>query len=173
MQRDGRGRLGRKGVHASLDHIEGVLAKVARCQGHRGGMVLVGEHREPNSGRAQAPEHLDRAGIGRRVVLAVLCIVGAELGIGTRKGIRIACELRRHKALDQLGHTVSHLVAVRVHGKGRPAVGCAHVVAGACQVFQRVEHGAVHIKDHVRKSHDASRLGMRGRIAWTVVRPVT
>jgi hypothetical protein len=93
------------------------------------------------------------------VVLLVLAVIGPKLGKRLLKHTAVARVLGGHKALDQLKHAVSHLVAVLVHGKRGPAVHLAGVVAGGRQVLERVEDGAVKVKDHGGKSccHESSR----------------
>ena len=122
-------------------------------------MVLVSEHGKLNARGAQAVEHLDRAGIGGGVVLLVLAVVSPKLGKRLLKHTAVARILGRHKALNQLEHAASHLVAVLVDGKRGPAVRLAGMVAGGRQVLERVEDGAVQIKDHMGKSccHGCSR----------------
>ena len=115
-------------------------------------MILVGEHGKLNARCAQAVEHLDRAGIGGGVVLLVLAVVSPKLGKRLLKHTAVTRVLGGHKALDQLEHAVSHLVAVLVHGKRGPAVHLAGMVTGGRQVLERVEDGAVQVKDYMGKS---------------------
>ena len=93
------------------------------------------------------------------MVLLVLAVVSPKLGKRLLKHTAVARILGRHKALNQLEHAVSHLVAVLVNGKRGPAVHLAGMVAGGRQVFERVEDGAVQIKNHMGKSccHESSR----------------
>lgn len=122
-------------------------------------MVLVGEHGKLDACGAQAVEHLDCAGVGGGVILLMLAVIGPKLGKRLLKHMAVAHILGRHKALNQLEHAVSHLVAVLVNGKRGPAVRLAGMVAGGRQVLERVEDGAVQIKDHMGKSccHESSR----------------
>lgn len=93
------------------------------------------------------------------MVLLVLAVVSPKLGKRLLKHAAVARILGGHKALNQLEHAVSHLVAVLVDGKRRPAVRLAGMVAGGRQVLERVEDGAVQIKNHMGKScyHESSR----------------
>lgn len=143
-------------------------------------MVLVSEHGKLHARGAQAVEHLDRTGIGGGVVLLVLAVVSSKLGKRLLKHTAVARILGRHKALNQLEHAVSHLVAVLVNGKCGPAVRFAGMVAGGRQVLERVEDGAVQVKDHMGKSccHGCSCrlsckthpmiLGMRAGHVWNL-----
>ena len=64
------------------------------------------------------------------MILLVLTVISPKLGKGLLKHTTVACILGGHKALDQLEHAVSHLVAVLVCGKRGPAVHLAGMVAG-------------------------------------------
>lgn len=86
------------------------------------------------------------------MVLLVLAVVSPKLGKRLLKHTAVARILGGHKALNQLEHAVSHLVAVLVDGKRRPAVRLAGMVAGGRRVLERVEDGAVKVKDHGGKS---------------------
>ena len=93
------------------------------------------------------------------MVLLVLAVISPKLGKRLLKHATVARILGRHKAFDQLEHAVSHLVAVLVYGKRGPAMHLAGMVAGGRQVLERVEDGAVQVKDHMGKSccHESSR----------------
>ena len=80
------------------------------------------------------------------MVLLVLAVVSPKLGKRLLKHTAVARILGRHKALNQLEHAVSHLVAVLVNGKRGPAVRLAGMVAGGRQILERVEDGAVQSK---------------------------
>lgn len=90
-------------------------------------------------------------GVGGGVVLLVLAVICPKLGKRLLKHAAVARVLGGHKALDQFEHAVSHLVAVLVHGKRGPAVHLAGMVAGGRQILERVEDGAVQIKNHMGK----------------------
>ena len=159
MQRDGCFGLGRKRIDTALHQRKALGTKILFDKRSRRDVVLVSEHGKLNARGAQAVEHLDRAGIGSGVVFLVLAVVSPKLGKRLLKHAAVACVLGGHKALNQLEHAVSHLVAVLVNGKRGPAVRLAGMVAGGRQVLERVEDGAVQIKNHMGKSccHESSR----------------
>ena len=151
MQRDGGLGLGWKRVDTTLHQRKTIGTKVLFDKRGRRNMVLVGEHGKLNARGAQAVEHLDRAIVGSGVVFLVLAVIGPKLGKRLLKHSTVARVLGGHKALDQLKHAVSHLVAVFVHGKRGPAVRLTGMVAGGRQVLERIEDGTVQIKDHMGK----------------------
>ena len=159
MQRDGCFGLGRKRIDTALYQRKALGTKILLDKRGRRDVVLVSEHGKLHTRGTQAVEHLDRAGIGGGVVLLVLAVISPKLGKRLLKHTAVARVLGGHKALNQLEHAVSHLVAILVNGKCRPAMRLAGMVAGGCQVLERVEDGAVQIKDHMGKSccHESSR----------------
>ena len=87
------------------------------------------------------------------MVLLVLAVVSPKLGKRLLEGAPVARILGGHKALNQLEHAVSHLVAVFVHGKRGPAVHLAGMVTGGRQVLERVEESAVEVENHMGKRY--------------------
>lgn len=102
-------------------------------------------------GGAQAVEHLDCAGVGGGVILLMLAVIGPKLGKRLLKHMAVAHILGRHKALNQLEHAVSHLVAVLVNGKRGPAVRLSGMLPAAAR-SSSVLRWCVQLKDHMGKS---------------------
>ena len=108
---------------------------------------LVGVNRQGHSPSPQPLQQCRDAVIGPCLVHVVGAVIGGKLGesIGQQQG---TAALLRRKPPHQIGDSMAHHGLELLCGVLRPAVPAADPVSGIGQVLNRVQQGAVQVKDH-------------------------